>query len=58
MITEEQVVEAYRKHLRLEVRKMIAENTGVETIPQGDERIDAAADLSEIHLQYLSQHVA
>lgn len=52
MITEDQVVGAYRKALRLEVRLHRDEE---ETTAQTGERQDATADHNKIRLQYLAQ---
>lgn len=52
MITEDQVVDAYRKSLRLRARMHRDDN---ETAAEFDERLSAIAEFDTIELQYLAQ---
>jgi hypothetical protein len=53
--TESDVIEAYRKKLRLAVRQMKIEQTREETLKEREERIDAHAEFIGMELQYIAQ---
>lgn len=53
--TEEQVIEAYQKALRLQARQMEIEKTRLETQEEADERLDALCEYQTIELQYIAQ---
>jgi len=55
MITESQVMEAYRRKLGLEQRRMLIEQKREETPEEAEERIDAVADHAVLELQYVAQ---
>ncbi|MER9176256.1 hypothetical protein NKH72_22010 [Mesorhizobium sp. M0955] len=55
MITEDQVVDAYRRALQLKVRER--RQSLQETSEQFEERLDAIAAHDLLHLQYLAQEI-
>lgn len=56
MITEYQVIEAYRAALRMKVRKMNIERNGrEETDAEQEERIEAICAFDTLELQYLAE---
>lgn len=56
MITEDQVVEAYRKALQLNARRVRLDGTvRGETEAEQEERLDAVCDHSTLELQYLAE---
>lgn len=56
MITEDQVVEAYRKTLQMNARRVRLDNTiRGETEAEQDERLDAVCDHSTLELQYMAE---
>lgn len=60
MITEDQVVEAYRHMIRCKARHMVLDGETDfcrETEAQREERMDAICESDTLALQYLAQHV-
>lgn len=56
MITEDQVVEAYRKALQMNARRVRLDGTvRGETEVEQDERLDAVAEHATLELQYLAE---
>lgn len=57
MLTEDHLVEAYRRKLRLDVRRVVIENHREETDAEREERMDAGAELDLLELQYTASYV-